>query len=307
MVSSGAGRSVTALTALLAVLVTGACATDGQRGGRTAAGRTVIQPVGCPDPTGPTRDEGPDGTPVAEAQPRERTKTVAHHVAGIDVDIPRALRGIRGLGAHSGPIAAHTLPSSGLRVEVHSDGALDIDPTALDEAFAAPFDLEAFGDRQLRSVMACYRDRILTGRELEGTRVRLLVPSDPTTCLHRTVTGAEAPPGAPCRSGGVTLPEVDVSFGGFVRLAGSPLIILAPAAVDRDPAQPGRALTRLLFHELVHLYDNAMGLFPSPGQLMAYEQRAEYVERALVNHHRRQERDLPQPIRFVDTAPPEGS
>lgn len=306
MVISGGGRSVAAVAAL-AVLVAGACSTDGHRGERTAAGLTVIQPAGCPDPTGPSRDEGPDGTPVAEAQPRERTKTVAHHATGIDIDIPRALRGIRRLGADSGPIAVHTLPSSGIRVEVHSDGALDIDPTALDEAFAAPFDVEAFGDRQLRSVMACYRDRILSGRELEGARVRLLVPSDPTTCMHRVVTGVEAPPGSVCRSGGVTLPEVDVSFGGFVRLAGSPMIVLAPAAADRDPDRPGRALTRLLFHELVHLYDNAMGLFPRPGELMAYEQRAEYVERALVNHHGRQERDLPLPIRFVDPVPAEDS
>lgn len=86
----------------------------------------------------------------------------------------------------------------------------------------------------------------------------------------------------------------------IIELRGSPLIVLAPAAGQRDPPRPDRALTRVLVHEVVHLYDNAMGLFPRPGEMLAYEQRAHYAEVRIVAWFRDRDRPLPTPIRFPD-------
>ncbi len=278
-------------------LVVGACGEE-PRGEQLAAGSAVILPAGCHVPEDPSLDDRSDGMPIAQAQPPERTRTVAHHATAIAVDVPEALRRVRALVGGAQPVVAHTLSASGIEVEVLSDGPLEVDTAELGEVFAAPLHGEGVEDPDLRSVLACYRHRIVEGRELEGMRVRVLVPSDPSVCLHRLVRGVDAPPGTPCRSGGVTLPASDVSIGGFVRLRGSPMIVLAPSAVHRDPERPGRALTRILLHEAVHLYDNAMGLFPRPGELMAYEQRASYVEVSLVQRYAEQGRELPRPIRY---------
>lgn len=282
--------------ALLAILA-GGCRLE--RPPERAAAGAVIHPAGCPVPPAAEIHDRSDGTPVAAAQPPDRTRTVAHHATGVRVDLPEAVRRIRRLLAGARLVAAHTLPASGIRVELYSDGPLTLDPTDLEDAFGAPFRAAAtVEDRAFREVLGCYRDRIVGSRELEGTRVRLLVPSDPSVCLHRLVLGLDDPPDGTCRSGGVTLPAVDVSLGGIVELRGSPLIVLAPAAGQRDPPRPDRALTRVLVHEVVHLYDNAMGLFPRPGEMLAYEQRAHYAEARIVGWYRERDRPLPTPIRF---------
>lgn len=283
------------LGALLGVLAV-ACG-PGSDLDRSAAS-AVIRPAGCPAPATVEIEDGPHGTPVEQAQPRERTATVAHHAAAARVDLPEAVRRVRGLFDGSELVASHTLSSSGIHVELHSDGPLRLHPADLEETFRAPFQPEAVGDPELRAVLACYEDRIVGSRELDGVRVRILVPSDPRVCLHRLVLGLDAPPGTPCRSGGVTLPAVDLSIGGVVQLGGSGLIILAPAAVDADPQQPSRALTRILVHELVHLYDNTMGLFPRPGELVAYEQRAHYIEAQVMSWYAGSGREVPRPLRY---------
>lgn len=288
---------VAVLAVVLALLASG-CGVGGSRD-RSAAS-AVIRPAGCPAAPQASVAQGPHGTAIAEAQPPQRTQTVATHASRTRIDLPEAVRGVRGLLRDIHLVATHTLDASGLRVELYSDGPLALDPQDLEAAFDAPLDARAIEDAELREVLACYRDRIVGSRELEGARVRLLVPSDPTVCLHRLALGRTGERTEPCRSGGVTIPALDVSVGGVLELGGSTLIILAPAPAVRDPARPGRVLTRILVHELVHLYDNAMGLFPRPGELMAYEQRAHYVEAQVMGWYARTGRDVPEPVRYPE-------
>lgn len=259
-------------------------------------------PAGC-DPL-PSHDERDGGRRVRDVIPPGAAATAVDHAARGGIDVPGALRDFRELVAGYTTVAAVELPSTGMIVDVRSDGPIQVDATALDALAIAPLMLHhRFDDPRLSSLAVCYERRIVHQRELAGSRLRVYVPSDPRACFRAgRLTADPVGDGVRwCDASGITLP----ALSGPVRLFGMEVarlrtessIIVAPGVANRRQAQPIVALE--LAHELVHHYDNVMGLPPWVSSLRHYEQRAYYIENRLREWYAAPDQELPLPIRYV--------
>ncbi|MDX1621075.1 MAG: hypothetical protein R3320_08805 [Nitriliruptorales bacterium] len=240
-------------------------------------------PSGCPPL--PRDDTTPKAHRVDEVVPRATAPTIVDHappvpdVAGILTDAREVLGGFEVL-------ERLTLPSSGMVIEVRSDGPLLIDPAALDRLARLPLDRSRrFSDLRISALLDCYHERVLEDRELADSTLRIYVPSDHTTCYQEgrlTRVGGDTY-ATSCDAAGFTLPGVPLRvklLGAEVaRISSKPSIIVSGAARDRAVADV--RLAYHLLHEFVHHYDNALGLRPWTGPLAHYEQRAYYIERTL--------------------------
>lgn len=241
------------------------------------------------------------GRRVTDRVPRTAAVTVVDHAVARGVDVRGAIADLRALHQRLRVRVRSTLPSTGIDVEVLSDGDVDVDLTALDALMRVPLEHhEHVEDPRLAAVLACYHRRIVAEREFAGTRLRLVVPADPRTCFRagRLVVDGTNSDRLRCNAAGFTLPgaaELRVFGLDIVRLSSPPTIVVTPG-IDPTSADPAGVLARLLTHELVHHYDNQMGLLPWTGSLAGYEQRAYYVERSVARARRGE--PLPRAIRF---------
>lgn len=202
---------------------------------------------------------------------------------------------------HEGhPIQAEgRLQSIGLDVEVRSDAPITVDLQALDELASLMLDV-SYPDPRFAILMECYRQRIRVGEELEGRPLRIYVPSDPTACFQGGVLRPRGYGG--CEAVGAAVPEVRV---GPRFLGMRPASMTWPATVFITPGQHYTHLdrvevraARIAVHELMHYFDNAMGLHPHPLALREYEQRAYYAEQVLRDADTRGDIELPIPFEW---------
>ena len=243
----------------------------------------VRAPAGCPGL--PSSTATATNEQVAAVVPAASAPTAIDHA-------PRApdLRAIfddaRALLGGFDVLQVVTLASSGIEVEVRSDGPLTIDEAELDALARLPLERHAtFSDARVAALLACYEERVLVERELEGTRLRLYVPSDSASCFRDGQLSSIGDGGyrATCDAAAFTLPGVPLEvrlFGREVARFRNEATIVASGAAH-DPVAAETRLAYNLVHELVHHYDNALGLGPWEGQLSHYEQRAYYIERTL--------------------------
>ena len=240
-------------------------------------------PRGCPPL--PADDTTPRAERVDTVVPRATAPTIVDHtprtpdVAGIFADARQVLGGFEVLERVA-------LPSSGIIVELRSDGPLVFDAAQLDELARLPLERHRrFTDRRIAALLSCYRDRVLGDLELAGTTLRIYVPYDHTTCYQegrlRQVGGDTY--ATSCDAAGFTLPGVPLRMKlmgrEVARIGNQPTIVVSGAARDRAVAEV--RLAYHLVHEFIHHYDNALGLPPWTGTLSQYEQRAYYIERTL--------------------------
>lgn len=296
-------RTVGVLGAILATIVISA---GGYGSTVVVASDDVVRtPTGCP--LVPPMDTVAEPDRVAAVVPKDQAPTATDH-ARADFDLPGALRDVRHLGAGFEPVAEAVLPSTGMHVTVLSDGPLEVDVEELDRLTRIPLTQpELFRNARVTEVQRCYADRILRGRELAGRPLRILVPSDPSTCFRggRLVSLRGGLDVRACDSAGVTFPEVDLRPGLLgLELAevSVPATVILTAATAPGRPDPEGVLAGLLLHEFHHVVENAFGLTPWSGSLRHYEQRAYYVEREVRRHLRSRGLALPRPIRFVGDA-----
>lgn len=299
-------RQVLGLAAVVALSATSTAGWVGFDASDVPADPTATRaPAGCP--TLPDHADQDNGRRVRDVIPRDAAATAVDHANRGGVDIPGALQDFRELMSASSVISEIELPSTGLVVEVRSDGQLAIDPTALDELALAPLMLHhRFDDPRLSTLARCYERRIVHERELAGSRLRLFVPADPRTCFRagRLTAAGDDPAVLRCDASGITFPvlpgSVRVLGVEVARLRSEAMIVVATGA---DSAETAPSIVALkLAHELVHHYDNAMGLLPWSSPLSHYEQRAYYIESRLRRWYDRPHRSLPLPFRFPDAA-----
>jgi hypothetical protein len=194
-------------------------------------------------------------------------------------------------------VAEGHLPSIGVDVEVRSDGALRVDLAELD-AMAHQMLTLPYPDPRFTVLMDCYRRRILSAGELEGRTLRIYVPADPTTCFQ----GGQLTPRRQggCDAIGVALPDTQLGprFAAWrpASLRWPATIVIAPGqhSTHLEPVEERAALT--MVHELMHFFDNEMGLRPPPLALREYEQRAYCIEQVFERAVSREQIRLPQPI-----------
>lgn len=264
-----------------------------------AATEVVRTPDGCPNL--PPSHATPAPQTAARVVPRETAPTVIDHaveapdVRGVFADARAVLGGF-------GVIGTMVLPSSGIEIELRSDGPLSIDEAELDALARLPLERHAtFSDARVAALLRCYQERVMVERELQGTKLRLYVPSDHATCFSHGRLARVGKGGftATCDAAGVTLPGLPLRINLFgkevARFDNDPAIIVSGAAATPETAD--ERLASHLLHELVHHYDNHMGLGPWNGPLSHYEQRAYYVERTL-RASLKDEGGLPTPVRY---------
>lgn len=239
------------------------------------------------------------------APPASAPTAVDHYARGSEEREEAPLRGaieaVRRKLVDYGRVAAGTLPSSGIEVEVLADGPLEVSLEELDRLLVALLRPETpYGDPTVDAWMACNARRVLDERVLAGDRLRLLVPSNPHTCF-RAARFTTDPHGG-CDSHGVSLPEIDArpQVLGFTlaRLEAPSTIAIAPG--EPYAVEAATRAARLLVHEFVHYVDNELGNPPWAGSLRRYEQRAYFVERTLAERAPRDWLMLPRPVRFPE-------
>lgn len=245
---------------------------------------------GAPRPSG---DPGEQLDPWRDVTAAGAATIIDHAGRSEDLEAGRVLAGVRDVVAW--PLRARVeLPTSGIVVDVHSDGPVEVDTRELDRLAALPLlRYRELGDQRMRILWDCYRRRIIGDRELEGTHLRMFVTSDPSWCISGGTVGPRPGPGK-CVARGVSIPAVDVSVGRSQR----PLVrMFSPATVVLAPGGESHVASVLL-HELVHVYDNAMGITPTVEGLRPYEQRAYYVQGHFDAMWREADEAAPQPLRF---------
>ena len=186
------------------------------------------------------------------------------------------------------PQLTHTVPETGITVIVHSESPIPVDTDELERLVTLPFDhLDAFTDPRLRALWSCYATRVLEDRELDGTQLRVYVPSDPTVCIRDYEFRMQD--GRRCDVSGFALPAVRI----HARMAGMPLMELDTAGSML--VAPGDAARRssTFLHELAHHYDNLLGLPITVNHRDRYEQRAYYVQHRLLGA---EDVRIPQPF-----------
>lgn len=176
-------------------------------------------------------------------------------------------------------IAEGRLPTLGMDVEVRSDGPLGVDLAALDRTARTMLTMD-YPDPRFAVLVDCYRRRIVSGRELEGRTLRIYVPADPTACFQAGVLTPRGDGG--CDAIGFAIPDTQL-IPSLARLRPLSLrwpatIVLAPGQHSTHPEPVEQRAAQILVHELMHFFDNEMGLRPHPTALREYEQRAYYVE-----------------------------
>lgn len=270
----------------------------------------IAAPPGCPALPDQLAEIEIDGRPP----PADGVHT-ARQVTAIDVWGRRATQAVdpTSLGRFLATfhhefdvIAEGHLPTLGMDVEVRSDGALGVDLAALDEIARTMLTME-YPDPRFAVLVDCYRRRIMSGRELEGRTLRVYVPADPTACFQGGILTPRGDGG--CDAIGVAVPDTHL----VPRLAGlRPLSLRWPATIVLAPGQHSTHLepveqraAQILVHELMHVFDNEMGLRPHPIALREYEQRAYYVERVHTRAVTRGEIDLVTPVTWRQLMLPE--
>jgi hypothetical protein len=248
-------------------------------GGVRAAGAVTSAPEGCalPDP-GVVRPEDS----VASRIPPEDAPTALDRTAA-GVDVRGVVDDVRGLTRGARTVGTWVLPTTGVVVEVLSDGDVSVDPMAFDDLLvAAVTPVPSMRDVRAVALLRCLRTLVVDQRILAGSRLRVFVPADPRTCF---LTGRLVDVDDGCDALGVALPSVDVRLRAFGRPVGglaAPATIVVAAGTDEDLDTAARRLASVLLHELYHHVENVAGLLPWRGPLQAYEQRATYVQRAAV-------------------------
>lgn len=222
---------------------------------------------------------------VAVVVPRDTAPTAVDHIDGA-LDPRGVFTDARRLLGGFAVISSVTLPSSGIELEIRSDGPISVDEAELDALARLPLERHAtFADARVAALMRCYEERVVVERELAGTKLRVYVPSDHAACFRRgrlSRVGNEAY-AATCDAAGFTLPGLPLRLKlmgvEVANLSNEATIVVSGAAVDVERAE--QRLSYHLLHEFVHHYDNSLGLPPWNGPLSHYERRAYYVERSL--------------------------
>lgn len=261
----------------------------------------VRVPPGCPGLPPPRAT--PSAQQVAQVIPRESAPTAVDHVDPA-MNLGAMLTDARKLLGGFAVITRFTLPSSGIELEIRSDGPITVDQAEMDVIARLPLEQHAtFSDARVAALLGCYRERVVVERELEGTRLRVYVPSDHAACfrLGRISRVGEGAFAATCDAAGVTLPGLPLKMKllgmDVANLTNEATIVVSGAAVSVEQAE--ERLSYFLLHEMIHHYDNSLGLRPWSESLSNYERRAYYVERTF----REQFRDaggLPVAVRYPD-------
>jgi hypothetical protein len=247
-------------------------------------------------PSASMRSEG--GT---EAEPA----TVLDHLSRSRIDVLETVTSYRQLDQRVQKRASFRLRGTGLRVEVFSDGPVEVVPREFDRLIELLLTRSgSVADRALARLLDCYEANIIDGNGLAGGHLRLFVPSDPRTCLRDlrlwTPPAGEADR---CTSTGVALPALDVrirALGLELGRAAMPATVVVAPGVDPDE-DPSRHVTYTLVHELVHFLDNAMSSPPSlddTAGMREYERRAYRVEELITEADQTGRLRLPRPIRY---------
>lgn len=305
--SAPRGVRVLATWAVLVLLVAGC---RGHMGPQTTGVRIASeQPCSVPEPE-PGRGGDPGPAPSTdtdlEAAPGTRVATIYDHLAASDVTVVGLWDSLQRVSREFVHRMTLVLPTTGILVEVHSDGPVEVDPVAFDQLVATITGDHAGVAPDVAELLACYHESIVDARRLDARRLRLILPSDPIQCLPAALLRADDAPllgSGDCGSTGVTLPAMTASLGfpGLELLALStvPTIVVAPG-VDGGHESPARAAALVLAHELVHYLDNQMGNLPelSVRGMRRYERRAYWLEDVLDRRDADGLVELPHPIRY---------
>jgi hypothetical protein len=190
------------------------------------------------------------------------------------------------------------MPTTGVTVEVRTDGTgVRVDLGALDRLLVAMLHAD-YDDARIQALMDCYRERTVDDRELDGSRLRLYVPDDPTLCFRGLVLAGRD--SGRCDATGIAVPEIALPQRSGVDLRWPATIAIAPGQSPEAtyPAELRAAL--FLVHEFMHFLDNEMGAPPRLSNLAAYERRAYYVQETFGRLVYDGAIDLPTPLIWDD-------
>ncbi|MFP5308748.1 MAG: hypothetical protein ACLGIR_04125 [Actinomycetes bacterium] len=285
----GLGASRRRAAALLGALLVAATVAGALAAGALPSGRDTVRaagtdavtsaPDGCVLPDAATVP--PEDRVASRIPPEDAPTAVDRTTAGVDV--PGVLGDLRGFTRRTRTVGSWVLPSSGIWVEVLSDGDVDVDPMALDALLVATLTpVEGMRDARAVALLGCLHELVVERGTLGGSRLRLFVAADPRTCFR---AGRLVDVDDGCDALGVALPPVDVRLRAFGRSIGglaAPATIVVTAGTTGDGDDAAHRLASVLVHELYHHAENVGGLLPWRGPLVAYEQRATYVQRAVV-------------------------
>jgi hypothetical protein len=294
---SSTGRWRRALTALLtSAFITAGC--SGEVSPRSAVDTDVATAGRCM-----VDHERPVGTITARraGDDDDRVLTFAERFRDVEVSVPGIAAHVREMSRRFEERQTFTLETTGITVELLSDGPVAVNEYEFDRLIAMITGAEHPGvDRATVELLRCYHEALMETDDLAGRRLRLLVPADPEKCFVDLTV--RRPPDGHCNSTGLALPRFDVEVRAFrmpvAHLTFPDTVVVAPGAGgDRDPR---RAAALVLAHELVHYLDNQMGNLPPPDDHFEYEARAYAVERALRERSRAGRLNLPLPISYPE-------
>ncbi len=208
---------------------------------------------------------------------------------------------------------------TGLNIKLRSDGPIEFDPQQFDELLSLLFDLRHNSDNpQIRTLVECYYERMVIGREREGALLNLSPVSKPhfyyrNGLLVPRTHKDDIKPGEQFVGRGITAPlihdgNLDIDNPFFTLASnGSPgpfWIGIAPGWLEGH-GDPNQKAARIIIHELAHLMTRLFPVWFAQAKfyLTNFEETADYDEdfaQLLIDEvFENLEDPLPEPLVYV--------